>query len=196
MPRKIEVEARRKREELIARCDAKLDSKTQKKMATEYIKGGVTLVDLGKRYGLTKDEVSALAREGNWTAEKHRYAVEHVRRATDKAIETESDRLAELMVASDKFDRHLTKLLKAAEDDIFTPQDMSYMARALKDAVTAKRIIYNLPTLEEQARIDANVGKLSIESEKLKMLKDQNKSASAAAEIQVTFEGEIKEYAE
>ena len=196
MPRKSEIEARKKREQLIASVDSKLDAKTQKKMAAEYIRGGITLLELGKKYGLTKDEVYAVAREGKWTLEKRRYAVEHIRKATDKAIEIESDRLAELMAASDKFDKHLMKLLNSEETDIFTPQDMSYMARALKDAVTAKRIIYDLPTLEEQARIKSHTGKLNIESEKLQLLKKQADQGGERKEIDVVMTDEFKELSE
>lgn len=196
MPRKSEIEARKKREQLIASVDSKLDAKTQKKMAAEYIRGGITLLELGKKYGLTKDEVYAVAREGKWTPEKRRYAVEHIRKATDKAIDIESDRLAELMAASDKFDKHLMKLLNSEETDIFTPQDMSYMARALKDAVTAKRIIYDLPTLEEQARIKSHTGKLNIESEKLQLLKKQADQGGERKEIDVVMTDEFKELSE
>lgn len=198
MPRKSAVEARKARDEMLERINAKLSAKDQKKMATEFFKGGITLPDLGAKYGLSKAEVQLLAREGNWTREKRRYTQEVIKKATDKAIESESDKLAQLMDASNKLDKALVRLLSSDEvQSLFTPQDLQYMARALKDAVMAKRIVYNMPTLEEQARIANLSGRMSIEDEKLAILKrEKEQEQDTGKSIDVVMTDEFKELSE
>ena len=198
MPRKSAVEARKARDEMLERINAKVSAKDQKKMATEFFKGGITLPDLGAKYGLSKAEVQLLAREGNWTREKRRYTQEVIKKATDKAIESESDKLAQLMDASNKLDKALVRLLSSDEvQSLFTPQDLQYMARALKDAVMAKRIVYNMPTLEEQARIANLSGRMSIEDEKLAILKrEKEQEQDTGKSIDVVMTDEFKELSE
>ena len=198
MPRKSAVEARKARDEMLERINAKLSAKDQKKMATEFFKGGITLPDLGAKYGLSKAEVQLLAREGNWTREKRRYTQEVIKKATDKAIESESEKLAQLMDASNKLDKALVRLLSSDElQSLFTPQDLQYMARALKDAVMAKRIVYNMPTLEEQARIANLSGRMSIEDEKLAILKrEKEQEQDTDKSIEVVMTDEFKELSE
>lgn len=198
MPRKSAVEARKARDEMLERINAKVSAKEQKKMATEFFKGGITLPDLGAKYGLSKAEVQLLAREGNWTREKRRYTQEVIKKATDKAIESESEKLAQLMDASNKLDKALVRLLSSDEvQSLFTPQDLQYMARALKDAVTAKRIVYNMPTLEEQARIANLSGRMSIEDEKLAILKrEKEQEQDTDKSIDVVMTDEFKELSE
>lgn len=198
MPRKSAVEARKARDEMLERVNAKVSAKEQKKMATEFFKGGITLPDLGAKYGLSKAEVQLLAREGNWTREKRRYTQEVIKKATDKAIESESDKLAQLMDASNKLDKVLVRLLSSDElQSLFTPQDIQYMARALKDAVMAKRLVYNMPTLEEQARIANLSGRMSIEDEKLAILKrEKEQEQDTGKSIDVVMTDEFKELSE
>lgn len=198
MPRKSAVEARKARDEMLERVNAKVSAKEQKKMATEFFKGGITLPDLGAKYGLSKAEVQLLAREGNWTREKRRYTQEVIKKATDKAIESESDKLAQLMDASNKLDKALVRLLNSDEvQSLFTPQDLQYMARALKDAVMAKRLVYNMPTLEEQARIANLSGRMSIEDEKLAILKrEKEQEQDTGKSIDVVMTDEFKELSE
>lgn len=199
MPRKSAVEARKARDEMLERVNAKVSAKEQKKMATEFFKGGITLPDLGAKYGLSKAEVQLLAREGNWTREKRRYTQEVIKKATDKAIESESDKLAQLMDASNKLDKVLVRLLSSGdkEQSLFTPQDLQYMARALKDAVMAKRLVYNMPTLEEQARIANLSGRMSIEDEKLAILKrEKEQEQDTGKSIDVVMTDEFKELSE
>lgn len=199
MPRKSAVEARKARDEMLERINAKVSAKDQKKMATEFFKGGITLPDLGAKYGLSKAEVQLLAREGSWTREKRRYTQEVIKKATDKAIESESDKLAQLMDASNKLDKALVRLLSSddTEQSLFTPQDLQYMARALKDAVMAKRIVYNMPTLEEQARIANLSGRMSIEDEKLAILKrEKEQEQDTGKSIEVVMTDEFKELSE
>lgn len=199
MPRKSAVEARKARDEMLERINAKLSAKDQKKMATEFFKGGITLPDLGVKYGLSKAEVQLLAREGNWTREKRRYTQEVIKKATDKAIESESEKLAQLMDASNKLDKALVRLLNSDDQKqtLFTPQDLQYMARALKDAVMAKRIVYNMPTLEEQARIANLSGRMSIEDEKLAILKrEKEQEQDTDKSIDVVMTDEFKELSE
>ena len=199
MPRKSAVEARKARDEMLERINAKLSAKDQKKMATEFFKGGITLPDLGAKYGLSKAEVQLLAREGNWTREKRRYTQEVIKKATDKAIESESEKLAQLMDASNKLDKALVRLLNSDDQKqtLFTPQDLQYMARALKDAVMAKRIVYNMPTLEEQARIANLSGRMSIEDEKLAILKrEKEQEQDTDKSIEVVMTDEFKELSE
>lgn len=199
MPRKSAVEARKARDEMLERINAKLSAKDQKKMATEFFKGGITLPDLGAKYGLSKAEVQLLAREGNWTREKRRYTQEVIKKATDKAIESESEKLAQLMDASNKLDKALVRLLNSDDQKqtLFTPQDLQYMARALKDAVMAKRIVYNMPTLEEQARIANLSGRMSIEDEKLAILKrEKEQEETADKSINIVMIDEFKELSE
>ena len=199
MPRKSAVEARKARDEMLERLNAKVSAKDQKKMATEFFKGGITLPDLGAKYGLSKAEVQLLAREGNWTREKRRYTQEVIKKATDKAIESESEKLAQLMDASNKLDKALVRLLNSDDQKqtLFTPQDLQYMARALKDAVMAKRIVYNMPTLEEQARIANLSGRMSIEDEKLAILKrEKEQEQDTDKSIEVVMTDEFKELSE
>lgn len=163
-----------------------------KQLGMEYIKGKLPLKDLALKHGIAIEHMYVISKDNKWTEAKRNYTASVLNSAAAKAAAEEGERLAVLMQASTNLD---TALLRLAESDeaISTAQDAQYMARALRDAVLAKRNLYNLPTVEEQSRIESATGRMNIEKEKLELMRKAQDEEKTAEEVVVRFAEQISD---
>ena len=186
MPRKAEIESTKRKNRYREQVEELYTPEQVHKLGMEYIKGALNLKDLATKHGVALDHIYTMSRDGKWAEAKRDYRAKILKRASGRAAQVEADRLAMLMEASEQLDAALVRLA-TGETAIATAQDAQYMARALRDAVLAKRNLYNLPTIEEQARIDSAAGRLGIEKEKLELARKAQQADDTNGDVNVTF---------
>lgn len=195
MPRKSEIEQTKRKNRMREQIDELYTPQYINQLGMAYIKGNLNLKDLSIKHGISLDHIYVMSRDNKWAEAKREYRSKLLKSTSGKAAEDEGKRLAVLMDASTNLDNALLRLA-ASDDAILTAQDAQYMARALRDAVLAKRNLYNLPTLEEQARIDSAAGRLKIEADKLELIKKAQSTDSGDESIVVRIEGDSEDLAE
>lgn len=150
---------------------------------TEYITGNISYRKLAAKYGVPFSTLRNRAIEEQWYKQKEQKGNELVTRSIEKAVESESTRLAK---TDEKYYRILDKLFDKAEElvgntEILTPTMLKDMATTMKYLKECKSIKSEADMREQEARIK----KLEAEIREDK-LDNSN--------VNVTFIGDVEEY--
>jgi hypothetical protein len=148
------------------------------KIKAEYIAGGTSYRKLAEKHGVSFSTLRGIAEREKWTDLKTQ--AQH--NADTKLVETIGDKnsthSAKIDNAADKI---LDKIISMLEMDDIGSQSIRHLTSSLKDIKEIKGIKSDIDLKEQNARID----KLR------KEIEGEQKDAS----ITVTFEDEVKKYA-
>ncbi len=122
---------------------------------TEYITGNISYRKLAAKYSVPFSTLRNRAIEEQWYKQKEQKGNELVTRSIEKAVESESTRLAK---TDEKYYRILDKLFDKAEElvgntEVLTPTMLKDMATTMKYLKECKSIKSEADVREQEARI-------------------------------------------
>lgn len=152
-----------------------------KKVKAEYIAGGTSYRKLAKKYGVSFSTLRGIAEREKWTDLK----AQARHNADTKLVESISEQNGTYSVSiydvADKLLDKITDMLEGEYSSALGSQSIRHLTSALKDIKEIKGIKSEMDLKEQEARID----KLR------KEIEDEQKDTS----ITITFEDEVKKYA-
>lgn len=149
-----------------------------KKVKAEYIAGGTSYRKLAKKYGVSFSTLRGIAEREKWTDLK----AQARHNADTKLVESISEQNGTYSVSIyDVADKLLDKIIDMLDMEGLGSQGLRHLTSSLKDIKEIKGIKSEIDLKEQNARID----KLR------KEIEDEQKDTS----ITITFEDEVKKYA-
>ena len=149
-----------------------------KKVKAEYIAGGTSYRKLAKKYGVSFSTLRNIAIREKWTELKEQAD----NKSVTKLVESISEQNGTYSVSIyDVADKLLDKIISMLDMEGLGSQGIRHLTSSLKDIKEIKGIKSEMDLKEQEARID----KLR------KEIEDEQKDTS----ITITFEDEVKKYA-
>lgn len=158
---------------------------------TDYITNNISLKELAQKYGLPRRTLEDRCKKGGWVAKRKKWRGDVVSGACRKARARESERLANIILLSDRLEELLGQLTEDIRDapgivrEGKAPgREMNNLAQAIKTALEIKRDIYSLPNWTDDQRV-------KLAREKLRREEEREKARERAGKepVVVTFEG-------
>ncbi|MCI8589421.1 MAG: hypothetical protein HFE77_01740 [Clostridiales bacterium] len=115
------------------------------KLKCEYALGTMSTNDMAEKYGCSHSTILKHCQSDHWKAARKAYKDKMVKSAIHEAAEAAGDKLFSLMQASDKLDDMIGHICLLLDNEELTVRDIKDLASAIKDAITIKRDLWNLP---------------------------------------------------
>lgn len=182
----------------------------------EYITGTMGYRALAKEHDVPQSTLERHAKEEHWPDERRQYKGKVTAKALARAGAKEVNRLARLQKSSDRMCRQLEKLMKDAENQLFThvavvgtgKGNSALVARKLStvddkkllnitkslDVMTrVTRNLYDIQTIGEQQQLQMAREELRIKKKAAQQKEDKD---SGAQKIEIVLPDKLKEYVE
>lgn len=139
---------------------------------TDYITGQESHREIARRYGVAASTLSTRASREEWSQERERYRAETVQKAVKRISDNNSDKLSELMKASDNMCEMVGEFVRRQQDAGTSAKDIRDLAAALKDMINVVRNLYGIPTQQEAAAQEMAAQRLALEAKRCQSVED------------------------
>ena len=179
----------------------------------EYVTGKISLKSLAEKHGISENTLENRSRKEKWSEERRKYRGKVTAKAVARAGARETRRLRSLQSSASKMCRQIEKLMKNANDQLFTHVDvvgtgegtskieavkldvvddkkLLNLTKAMKEATGVMRDLYGIATAAQLAQLEMAREELEL---KKRAQTAKEKAGEPVEGIDVVFHSETLE---
>lgn len=186
-------------------------------LQVEYVTGKISLKKLAEKHGISENTLENRSRKEKWSEQRRKYRGKVTAKAVARAGARETRRLSSLQSSASKMCTQIEKLMKDAENQLFThvavvgtgdgcseieavkldvvdDRKLLNLTKAMKEATGVMRDLYGIATAAEKAHLEMAREELEL---KKRAQEAKEKAGEAVEGVDVVFKnGTLEDYTE
>ena len=168
-----------------------------RKIRIEYVKGKTTYQKLADKYGISASNIRKKAANEGWRKKRNKLDAKVEQKVLERVCDARAREFELIAQVNDRMDKVLDNLVgflsENPEAGIADMRGVESITKAIAQVVATKRDLFNVPTEEQKAKIEALREKAKLDREKFAEEMAEKAASKAASEntmIRVVVENE------